>query len=284
MIGEIAALLADLSEEHRALDLIVADIDRDRWERSTPCEGWRVRDQIAHLAFFDEGATLAAMDRSRFDEEARAALADLATYEARYIERGRRLTPNALLRWWRDARERLVAALAALDDRGRMPWYGVTMSPASFTTARLMETWSHGQDVADALGVTRTNTDRLRHVAFLGARTRANAYVAHGMTPPVEPVRIELVLPSGGAWIDGDATAANRVVGLAVDFCLVVTQRRHVADTDLRVDGPIAEQWMGIAQAFAGPPGPGRRPGQFRTTVGSTGTDATPTPGAWRTA
>jgi hypothetical protein len=48
-----------------------------------------------------------------------------------------------------------------------------------------------------------------------------------------------------------------------MDFCLVVTQRRHPDDTDLAIEGPLAEEWMAIAQAFAGPPGKGRAPGQF---------------------
>jgi uncharacterized protein (TIGR03084 family) len=260
----LAAILDDLTHEHQALDAMVEGLDDSSWERATPCDGWRVRDQVAHLAFFDEAATLAIVGGPRFGDEVHAALSDGPAYEAKYIERGRRLVPRALLAWWREARGRLRDALDAVDGQRRLPWYGLTMSAASFATARLMETWSHGQDVADALGVRRRHTDRLRHVAFLGARTRANAYLARGLTPPTDPIRVDLVLPSGTSWADGDEHAANRVVGPAVDFCLVVTQRRHVADTDLRVEGPAAEEWMRIAQAFAGPPGPGRKPGQFK--------------------
>ena len=66
-------------------------------------------------------------------------------------------------------------------------------------TARLMETWAHGQDVADALGVPRAPTDRLRHVAHIGVRTRDFAYLVRDRTPPAEPFRVELAGPSGDA-------------------------------------------------------------------------------------
>jgi uncharacterized protein (TIGR03084 family) len=137
------------------------------------------------------------------------------------------------------------------------------MSAMSFATARLMETWAHGQDVADALGVEREPTDRLRHVAHIGVHARRYSYQVRGLEVPAEEVRVELVGPNWSTWSWGDPTARNRVVGEALDFCLVVTQRRNVADTELVVEGPLAIEWMSIAQAFAGPPGVGRSPGQF---------------------
>jgi uncharacterized protein (TIGR03084 family) len=137
------------------------------------------------------------------------------------------------------------------------------MSVASSITARIMETWAHGQDVADALGALRAPTDRLRHVAFIGARTLANSYQARGLPVPEVPVRVELGAPSGEAWIFGPDDAADVVRGPALDFCLAVTQRRHIDDLDIEAEGPVATEWLSIAQAFAGPPGSGRAPGQF---------------------
>jgi hypothetical protein len=67
----------------------------------------------------------------------------------------------------------------------------------------------------------------------------------------------------GGTWTWGEPGAADSVRGPALDFCLAVTQRRHVADTALDVDGDAAREWMSIAQAFAGPPSNGRTAGQF---------------------
>jgi uncharacterized protein (TIGR03084 family) len=65
-------------------------------------------------------------------------------------------------------------------------------------------------------------------------------------------VRVELAAPSGAVWAWGDADSSERITGPAEDFCLVVTQRRHVDDTALVVEGTVAREWMEIAQAFAG--------------------------------
>jgi uncharacterized protein (TIGR03084 family) len=117
-----------------------------------------------------------------------------------------------------------------------------------------METWAHGQDVADALGVTRQPTARLKHVAHLGVLTRDYAYTLQGETPPASPFRVELTAPNGQTWTWGPADAAQRVRGPALDFCLRVTQRRHRDELSLESDGPDATYWLGIAQAFAGVP------------------------------
>lgn len=263
MTTPLGELRADLAAEQAALDAVVADLPPPAWERSTPSEGWAVRDQIAHLAYFDEAAALAITDPEGFAREVAAAVADVAGYEARYLARGRALAPADLLAWWRAARRRLADAAAGLEAKARVAWFGPSMGAMSFLSARLMETWLHGHDVTDALGLPRHETDRLRHIVELGVRTRAHSYALRGRTAPEAPVRVELTLPSGARWVAGDAQAADRIVGRAEDFCRVVTHRRHVDDTELRVTGPAAREWMLIAQAFAGLPAPGRRPGQF---------------------
>ena len=138
------------------------------------------------------------------------------------------------------------------------------MSAMSHATARLMETWAHGQDVLDALQLERPPTTRLRHVAHLGVRTRAYSYQQHGLNPPATDVHVALTAPGGGVWTWGDPGAVDHVTGAVVDFCLVVVQRRHLDDTELQVEGPHAREWLLIAQAFAGRAGAGRQAGQFR--------------------
>lgn len=260
----LADLIRDLAAEHDALEAFVTSLRPGDWERDTPSPGWQVRDHIAHLAHFDLAAALAITDAPRFADDVAGAMRDVPGYEARYLERGRTLAADGLLAWWSRGRRRLVDAAASLDERTRVPWYGPPMSASSFVSARLMETWLHGHDVFDALGIERQETDRVRHIAFLGVRTRAFSYRVRGLVPRADPVRVELVLPSGASWIDGDERPSNRIAGSAVDFCRVVTHRRHVADTGLTVEGDAAADWMRVAQAFAGPPGPGRAPGQFR--------------------
>jgi uncharacterized protein (TIGR03084 family) len=137
------------------------------------------------------------------------------------------------------------------------------MSLASFVSARLMEAWAHGQDVVDGVGISRPPTDRLRHVAHIGVRSRPFSYTVRGREPPTGPVSVELVAPSGETWAWEAEGSPDVVRGSALGFCLVVTQRRHIDDTDVVAEGPRAREWMEIAQAFAGPPGPGRTPGQF---------------------
>jgi uncharacterized protein (TIGR03084 family) len=250
----------DLEAEHEALDALVSGLEGKRWDTRTPAEGWTVRDQITHLAGTDVAARLAVAD----GEEWRAEVSrPKAERERGQLETARRLTPAELLTWWRESRHAMLDVLRPLDPRARIPWYGPSMSALSFATARLEETWGHGQDVADALGVRRADTDRLRHIAHLGVLTRGYSFKNQGRAVPAEDVRVELRSPRGETWAWGDEQASNRVTGSARGFCLVVTRRRHVADTDLVVEGAVARLWMEIAQAFAGPPGSGRRPGQF---------------------
>ena len=258
-------LLDDLADEQRALGLVLAGMGDAQWDLPTHAPGWLVRDQVTHLAHFDGKAALAMVDADAFraDFAATRGAEGRDRYEARYMARGRALTPSALLDWWRRAGAGLVAAARALDGKARLPWYGPDMSALSFVTARLMETWSHGLDIVDVVGLPRPDTDRLRHVVHLGLITRRFSYVNRGRAPDDTPVYVELAAPSGAVWAYGEPTAENRIAGSASDFCRVVTQRRHAADTDLRITGSAAQEWMRLAQAFAGPPGEGRRPGEF---------------------
>lgn len=255
-------LCDELAEEHEALDRLVAPLDARAWATPTPAPGWTVQDQIGHLAYYDEVSVLAARAPDAF----RAGDVGLPQEdrEALQLARGRSLSAAALIAWWRSVRADMIAAFRDVPRAARLPWYGPSMSVASFITARLEETWAHGQDVADALGVPWTDTDRLRHVAHLGVITRGYSFENQGRPAPRDDVRVELVGASGAVWTWGDPAATNRVRGGARDFCLAVTRRRHVADTGLAVEGPVATEWMTIAQAFAGAPGEGRRPGQFR--------------------
>ena len=256
-------LLEDLAQEQAALDDLVTGLPEDGWDTATPAEGWAVRDQISHLAYFDAMATMAIREPERFATHAEQATARAMAGDdpmAEHLARGRAMTGEQLLSWWRAARQDLLGAASALEAGTRVPWYGPPMSPLSFVSARLMETWAHGQDVVDALGVTREPTRRLAHVAQIGVRARPFSYLVRGLDPPAAGVRVELRSPDGEAWSWDDDVTGDVVCGPALDFCLVVTQRRHLDDTELVVEGPIAEEWMHIAQAFAGPPGPGRQP------------------------
>lgn len=254
------AICDDLEAEHADLDALVAAASLADLERPTPADAWAVRDQISHLWFFDQRAAMAVSDAAAFEADKVALFT--ATGDPS-VAAGRALDAAELIAEWRAERRAMVSVLRALDPKARIPWYGPAMGARSFATARLMETWAHGQDIADGLGVARVPTDRLRHVAHIGVGARAFSYATNGRDVPEGAIRVELTGPSGDTWTWGPGDAVDVVAGPALDFCLVVTQRRHVDDTALVVDGALATDWIAIAQAFAGPPGAGRRPGQF---------------------
>lgn len=258
---DLVTLLADLTDEGAALDALVSDLPEQAWASPTPAPGWTVAHQIAHLAWTDDRALLAISDPDGFQAEAAAVFATgqpAGQWVDQGAEHGAGVASVQLLERWRRGREALASALAAVPEGVKLPWYGPPMSAASMATARLMETWAHGTDVADALDRRREPTARLRHVAHLGIRTRDFAFGVRQLAPPSEPFRVELTAPDGSIWTWGPTDAGQRVTGPALDFCLLVVQRIHRDDTALSAVGADANRWLDVAQAFAGLPGPGR--------------------------
>ncbi len=253
----------DLSEEYQALDEIVAKLDEKGWNKVTTFYNWRIRDEISHIAFFDGTARLAATDAPGFAKHIEEILSDLVAFDKQPLNEGNKLTTSELMEWWRRERSQLVAALEPLSPKTRIPWYGPPMSALSFATARIMETWAHGQDIVDTLGISRKPTMRLSHIAHLGVKTMGWSFSNRNMDVPQEPVYVALKSPDGDMWTWGTEDAQNSVSGTAEDFCLIVTQRRHFKDTNINIVGDVAEKWMIHAQAFAGPPANGPAPGSF---------------------
>jgi uncharacterized protein (TIGR03084 family) len=271
----VGRLTADLTAETSELAAVLSRLRPPDWGRVTPAEGWTVRDQVTHLAFFDDATRLAVTDPAAFVAQRAELLALGDRFPDVVAARYRHLPGRDCLDWFLSSRDALLAACRAADPRVRLPWYGPDMGLASSVTARLMETWAHGQDILDALGARREPTARLRHIADLGVRTFAFSFRLRGRPVPDVRVRVELSGPgSPGSpagpdsprwqrWSWGPGDAADRVEGDAHEFCLVVTQRRNVADTGLTVTGPVAAEWLTIAQAFAGAATDTRPPGSF---------------------
>jgi uncharacterized protein (TIGR03084 family) len=262
-VVDLAALIDDLLTEGDELDGVIAGLPEGDWARPTPAPGWTVAHQVAHLTWTDDRALLSVTDPDGFVAEITRVMGGESPqrWVDQTAEEGARTPPAELLERWRRGRAGLAEALAAVPDGVKLPWYGPPMSPASMATARLMETWAHGTDVFDALGVQREPGPRLRHVAHLGVRTRDFAYVVRGLAPPAEPFRVVLTAPDGTLWTWGPEDAPQGVTGPALDFCLLVVQRIHRDDTSLIAVGPDANRWLDLAQAFAGPSGDGRKPG-----------------------
>jgi uncharacterized protein (TIGR03084 family) len=246
-------MLADLAAESADLDALIAGAGPEEISRPTPAHGWSVGLTLGHLWFFDVEGRRALEQPEEFVASLDGLFADPDGYfemhNQKILDLGDALVPS-----WRDERRRIIEAIAAADPTQRVPWYGPSMSLMSFGTARLMETWAHGQDIADALAVRRTPTDRLRHIAYIGFNARPFSYAVRGREMPDVPVFVALTSPSGEEWTWGDAAAENTVRGPALDFCLRVTQRRVLDDLRLEITGDAAAEWMSIAQAFAGGP------------------------------
>lgn len=250
-------IVADLKAEQEALDNFLCTLKDWQWDLPTPAEGWSVRDSVSHIAHIDEVAvSFLQGDYAALDEAAKVGMA----FNEIGPKRGRAMKPSQILEWWRNVRETECEHLMKTDPKARIPWFGPPMGARAFATARLMETWAHGLDCYDAVGVEPVDTDRLRHVAMIAYLAMPYAYTVNGLEVTSTPIRIELVLPSGETWSRGSDDADNIIRGTASEFCRVAVRRRHWKDTKLEVVGDEARRYIEIAQTYAGPPGSGRKP------------------------
>lgn len=253
-------VLTDLAAEGDQLEAHLAPLADEQWRTPTPADGWDIATTIAHLAWTDEVSVYAATDKEKWDAEVMGAIMNPTGYVDEKALEGGAVPAAELLARWRASRPALEQTLREFPEGEKIMWFGPPMSPTSMASARFMETWAHALDVYDALGVTYTPTDRIKHVAHIGVRTRGYAFKNNGLEAPAEEIRVELTAPSGEVWTWGPEDAPQRVTGPAYDFCRLVTQRVHRDDTALVAEGADAEQWLRVAQAFAGPPGGGRAP------------------------
>ena len=258
-------ICADLRAETDDLRNFLVGLTDDEWLTPTPAEGWDIRDTISHLAYFDHQAVLALCDPDGFAEHPSNMVGNdgLSAIVEDQVARSRHMTGSEALAWWDRERSALLEEYAGVEPSRRVQWYGPPMAARSMVTARLMETWAHGQDVADALGCQRVATDRIRHVCHIGVRTRPFAFMNNNLPVPDEEIQVVLTGPTGDVWTWGDPDSGERVEGPAVDFALLTCQRRHRDDLTVTATGRVADQWLSIAQAFAGSPGSGRAAGQF---------------------
>lgn len=251
------AALEDLAAEGDFLDGVITEHQPDL-ELPSAAPGWSIGHQIGHLIWTDRVSTLACRDRIGFGRQAEAfGAAPQRTIEAGALQAASGPMPEVLAAW-RSARGGLIAALGSAPTGAKIPWFGPSTTPAGMASVRIMETWAHGLDITDVLGLSPSATARLWHIAALGVHTRDFAFSLHGLRSPSSAFRVDLVAPSGEMWSWGPAGAADRISGSALDFCLLVTQRRHRVDLELTATPGAAAAWLPIAQVFVGPAGTGR--------------------------
>ena len=260
-------VLVDLAADIDEVARLVEGLDDETWSRSTPAPGWSIADQVAHLTFIFTLAKNAAAAPDRFRAMTAAAAQDFNGAVNAALAQFNAFPPRELLARFRAEGDASLKALTAVPADQTVPWLVRPLPPAVLASAGMMEVFGHGQDIADALGVRREPTDRLRHLVHFASLTRDFGYQARGTTPPADPFRFMLTAPSGEVWTEGPEDATQTVSGPAHDLCLLVTRRRHRDDLELTATGDDAEAWLDVAQAYRGPAGEGRAPGQFAKTV-----------------
>jgi uncharacterized protein (TIGR03084 family) len=236
-----AELLRDLAAEQATLDVLLSGLDDTVWARPTPAEGWSITDTVAHLAVSERAAHASlTKDRDPLDGG--------APYRSPSLR-----SPHEILEEWRTCRRDTMAAFAATSPSARVPWGGSRMSAQSLATARLMETWAHGLDCFAALDATPRDTERLRHVAWLGFRTLPYAFAVADQEPPapLDELRLVLTSPSGAIWHLGTDQARSIIRGPAGDWCRLATHRlRPPAQPALRCEGALARSSLQVVRAF----------------------------------
>ena len=256
---------ADFLAESETLYSLLADLADEDFGQATAFKGWTLNQVVGHLHMWNWAADLSLRDGEAFlaffsSVSAQLREGDLGSFENRWLDG---LKGRVLLAEWRKFYLPMAERFGAADPSARVAWAGPSMSVRSSITARLMETWAHGQAIYDLLGVVRQNEDRIRNIAVLGVNTYGWTFKVRNLEPPQPIPFVSLTAPSGAVWTFGEEHDAERIDGLAEEFCQVVTQTRNVADTRLRITGPNANAWMARAQCFAGraedPPPPGTR-------------------------
>lgn len=250
------SVLSDLIAESAQLESWVTPVESVDWSAVTTPEGWTITHQIAHLAWTDQASLTAIAGGEPFDALMNLAINDPLGFVDAETERwAAELAPAGQLARWQQGRSALAEALRAVPAGTKLPWFGPPMSPTSMATARFMETWGHGHDVAEGLGKTYPQNDRCKHVCHIGVRARANAFAMRGEQDPGDDIRVELTAPSGELWTWGGEDAENRITGSAYDFALLAIRRRRRDDVDVHAVGPVADHLLDVLQAFAGMPG-----------------------------
>jgi uncharacterized protein (TIGR03084 family) len=264
----------DFKDECDALHAILEPLDEAAFDVPTQFKGWTINHVLQHLHHFNIMADLSLTDPDRFAVEFEKIFElrrDMSSVEAsdRLLQG---IKGRALLDAWRSYYTEMTPHFANADPKQRLKWAGPDMSTRSSITARLMETWAHGQEIYDLLGTARANGDRIRNIAHLGVSTFGWTFVNRGEPVPEPIPHVKLTGPSGATWEWGAPSDREQIEGPAEAFCQVVCQTRNIADTTLKVTGPIASRWMSIAQCFAGPPKDPPPPGT--RTINQTGLSA----------
>jgi uncharacterized protein (TIGR03084 family) len=240
-------IVADLAAEQERLEALLGDLTDEQWAAPSAAPGWSVTDVVIHLAQTEEAVTASVAHAGRADlwDRGDQTLDDTVDDAVR----ADRAPAADVFARWRTARRSALDALRAADPQLRVPWAATPLRPAVLATTRLAEHWAHGLDITGPLRLPFADTDRLRHIAWLGHRTLPYAFAVVGME--AADVYCELTAPDGSTWLYGPAGADSTVQGPAGDFCRVGARRLAPEDSRLVVDGPDAAVALRVLRNYA---------------------------------
>jgi uncharacterized protein (TIGR03084 family) len=246
-MGRVAGVVDDLAAEQERLESLLGELTPDQWSAPSAAPGWSVADVVLHLAQTEEAvaASIAAAHRPDLWERGDQPLDD-AVDAAVQAERA---PADEIFRRWQSARRAALDALRAADPDRRVPWAATPLKPSVLATTRLAEHWAHGLDITGPLGLPLPDTDRLRHIAWLGHRTLPYAFAVAGLD--AHDVHCVLTGPDGSTWTYGPAATESTIRGPAGDFCRVGARRLAPADSRLVAAGPHAAAALRVLRNYA---------------------------------
>jgi len=245
MTGALDDILTDLAAEYERLESILAGLTPDQWIMPSALDGWTMRDVVIHLAQTEEGVT-----ESLSEPTGEWTTRDVTLDQAIDARVHNDPTPAAdTLERWRAASSASVAALGRADPTVAVRWAAAPLKPRTLATTRLAEHWAHALDICEPLDIALEDTERLRHIAWLG---HATLPYAMGLAD-IEPfeVRCTLDAPSGATWTFGPESATEWITGSGASFCRVGARRLAGVDSGLAVSGPAAAQALSVLRNYA---------------------------------
>lgn len=245
MATAIDEVLHDLAAEYTRLDGILSSLSEAQWQSPSGAPGWTIRDVVVHLASSETGVAT-TLERASDAWTTRDRPLDAAVDDA---VRADHHAPSIVFAAWRAATRDSIGALRSADPDRSYQWAAAPLRPRTLATTRLAEHWAHGLDITDPLGMAFEDTDRLRHVAWLGHATIPYGLRLQGKDSVA--VRCALTAPDGGIWTLGPDDAAAMITGPASAFCRVGAQRLTPAASGLVATGPGAHDALAALRNYA---------------------------------
>jgi uncharacterized protein (TIGR03084 family) len=242
------AIFDDLVAEQDRIETILAELGDEAWLGPSGAAGWTIADVVLHLAQTEEAVAVSAAGVTTSDGTWQQG--ESVDIQAERMVQAQRDAPAVVFERWRAARRAAVAALRAADPDRRLTWAAAPLKPATLATTRLAEHWAHGLDITEPLGIAFPDTDRLRHVAWLGHASLPYAFALAGDEP--HAVFCELIAPDGSTWRYGPEDADSTITGPAGAFCRVGAQRLAPDDSGLAATGPHGPAALRVLRNYAG--------------------------------